>query len=99
MVKMVNGIFSDHKPSPTRGWACFFPRGYTFLFPVIRINLQVLAVRWDNFALVDPVSPNGHGNLRKSAHIPGINGKNGAMEFSLIIKPYVTGYAAGETRL
>jgi hypothetical protein len=70
-----------------------------FLFPVIRINLQVLAVRWDNFALVDPVSPNRHGNLRKSAHIPGINGKNGAMEFSLIIKPYVTGYAAGETRL
>ena len=29
--------------------------GYTFLLLVARVNLQVLAGRWLNFALVDPV--------------------------------------------
>ena len=42
MVKWCNGIFSDQKSSPTRGWA-FVPTGLYFLLPVMRINLQVLA--------------------------------------------------------
>jgi hypothetical protein len=42
MVKWCNGIFSDQKSSPTRGWT-FVPTGLYFLLPVMRINLQVLA--------------------------------------------------------
>ncbi len=38
----------DHKSSPTRGWA-FVPTELYFLLPVMRINLQVLAGRWDDF--------------------------------------------------
>ena len=49
-----NGIFSDHKSSLGAGLVC--PQGYTFLLPVIRINLQVLAGSLVSFALVDPVS-------------------------------------------
>ena len=41
MVKWCNGIFSDQKSSPTRGWA-FVPTGLYFLLPVMRINLQAL---------------------------------------------------------
>ena len=33
--------------SPTRGWA-FLPTGLYILLPVMRINLQVLAGRWDD---------------------------------------------------
>jgi len=41
------GFFSDHKSSPTRGWA-FLPTGLYILLPIMRINLQVLADRWDD---------------------------------------------------
>ena len=41
------GFFSDHKSSPTRGWA-FLPTGVYILLPVMRINLQVLTGRWDD---------------------------------------------------
>ncbi len=53
-------IFVCHKSSPTRVWAFSCP-DYTFLLPVVRINLQVLTDRWDNFAQVDPVSIWRHG--------------------------------------
>jgi hypothetical protein len=36
------GFFSDHKSSP-RGWASV-PTGLYFILPVMRINLEVLAV-------------------------------------------------------
>jgi hypothetical protein len=55
MVKNVAmGFFSNHQSSPTRGWA-FVPGGLYFLLPVMRINLQVLAVSGGMIcSLVDP---------------------------------------------
>ena len=56
MVPLIpKGIFSDHNSSPT-GPGLFPHRALYFQLPVMRINLQVLADRWDNFALFDPVS-------------------------------------------
>ena len=46
-----------------------WPPGYTFLLPVMRINInwQVLAGRRDKFALVDPVSIWRHGNWTRGS--------------------------------
>ncbi len=41
------GFFSDHKSSPTRDWAGL-STGLYILLPVMCINLQVLADRWDD---------------------------------------------------
>ena len=45
----------------------FCPLVYIFLLPVMWINLQVLADRWDNFVLVHTVSIWRHGNWTRGA--------------------------------
>jgi hypothetical protein len=45
------GFFSDHKSSPTRGLA-FVPTGLYFSLPAMRINLQGLTDKWDDFSAV-----------------------------------------------
>ncbi len=86
MVKMVQwdvSLIINRAPHTGLG---FLPTGLYILLPVMRINLQVLAGRWDDSFSSGIGFGIGFGdtgmerNLRRFL-VSGINGKNGAMGF------------------